>query len=1165
MLHLWPRISALQEEQHFLGTVEGDPATIGRTSAFTTILPNPIVGDDANAYRPFAVLQPHPHNYPPPFFVERELSDIFKLLGEPSANIGGGANHLKNLLYGERLGVELFRRADGGRPWPQTLPSQTAIPYVLPIPFESLGIKPTDPPTVTPGQRLDRREMFACGLSWSNVLAHALFRYVIDPTRLDQLNPDQPFVQTNLYVVASLAEPLSSALIWPLLAELKETLSTSNLVRVVGIFATGSFAPDATRSIEEAACYAALCELEALQGVPSKEGSTNDLRAVVGRMMSNRPSWTDRVGMPLFDHIYLLDREKSNQSLARDSLEMTVLAANALEAFLTVQGDTYIDQNLVYRTPASLLGTYSLLGSASNYVPLGAYLQAALDEEKKRLARELILEESPQEKQVDKSLIALGATPEGVVRDLLEPRTIRVFSRISKPPAGRTRRRVLRILPWTRKRATFTSEVDDDWLPDLFIRRAYIFPPSVEAQMQEPKTAWRWRAVTESQADTAIRDIEKGLKTTYLENVWGLFYNTPEVEEGNVEATLADYHTRTWAERRIDDPRTLPHAVYLALQQSVADISSGPGGLRLARARVKAWLDETNRLLRTKRVTDHAQVEQWAEQDRDDYRAWQRKFVRVAGGPPHAAASGVRAVLFGLFLSFVAVVWLLSQTTAVDPYVYLLTGVVLTSIMVLVGLTPHMIWLYQIQRVKTRRIALALRRAEHIANKLLRETLLELYRQLRDHLKAMHNQLDATVEDLEKWAQPRDPVPIPPSEAIATHLHTPFIDTRLWEQAKERLRNHPAPKGANNSEYLTSSWQGRGANMRQWQMQGASMAQVVRLLLEKPLSKYELATVRNLEARKRAASAPTPGQAQQQVEDALKDVLKEQADNNWCGFAVGSPSATPRPECTACPNIKHMKCLFSRKDASEKDEWSLSTYVRGTIDSVLEYLLPKGRVLPNDRNLIRTLLRDYALEKLLFDPRAGTAKPSPLHENGRVHSASNGHNGTAGMDRAARKAYVGRMAQRVQPPSQPGAGAHSADAGAPGGLGSVQDPERYLESLLMRAKPAAGHDDVLVVDRHLETVSFGTTEEGNLSALNQASVRLKLELLASQDPLSITVVTTLNRLALENLTLTEQYMRENLRLHATQRRQLFLLTDDAEIEKLYGDPGGVLQYEEIVF
>ena len=78
--------------------------------------------------------------------------------------------------------------------------------------------------------------------------------------------PGDPFVQTTLYVVAPLYEPLTSALIWPMIAHQLNYLGQRHIAQVVGLFAAGSYATDSSRVIEDASCYAAMAELEAFTG-----------------------------------------------------------------------------------------------------------------------------------------------------------------------------------------------------------------------------------------------------------------------------------------------------------------------------------------------------------------------------------------------------------------------------------------------------------------------------------------------------------------------------------------------------------------------------------------------------------------------------------------------------------------------------------------------------------------------------------------------------------------------------------------------------------------------------------------------------------------------------------------------------------------------------------
>ena len=118
--------------------------------------------------------------------------------------------------------------------------------------------------------------------------------------------------------------------------------------------------------------------------------------ALAGTLVGPQPRTSaTQVGQPVFDHIYLLDREKSNQGLAEDSHELAVLAGNALEGFVAASADLFVQEQLGYGLRAADQRPYSLVGASADYVPVQQILHAVNRQEESRLVREWVLRNSP--------------------------------------------------------------------------------------------------------------------------------------------------------------------------------------------------------------------------------------------------------------------------------------------------------------------------------------------------------------------------------------------------------------------------------------------------------------------------------------------------------------------------------------------------------------------------------------------------------------------------------------------------------------------------------------------------------------------------------------------------------------------------------------------------
>ncbi|MGC8781134.1 MAG: hypothetical protein ACP5UQ_09750, partial [Anaerolineae bacterium] len=337
MLHLWPRLRLIQEAREVLGS-DRDLPNLDRLTAFAAILPEVASPPAAPPGAPFRVWQPNPERYPAPLYLERQLASIAAGMTQPTT---------PDLAHAERIGLRLLRRAQ-------------ADGYIRPL---SVASRPAAD-AGSDAWPATRGDLFRAGMMAAGPIARTLLSQVVDPTRLDSMQARDPLVQTTIYVIAPLAEPRASALVWPVVSELVEAFSRRHVSRVIAFFSTASFAPDDERAIEEATAYTALRELEALTGAADQDDRVTSLAQWIADC--GGATWAERVGKRLFDTVYLVDREKSNQALAESALDLAVLVGNAVEAFLTADGLGHIEQALGPET-ATNRPSYSVVGAASDH------------------------------------------------------------------------------------------------------------------------------------------------------------------------------------------------------------------------------------------------------------------------------------------------------------------------------------------------------------------------------------------------------------------------------------------------------------------------------------------------------------------------------------------------------------------------------------------------------------------------------------------------------------------------------------------------------------------------------------------------------------------------------------------------------------------------------
>ncbi|MBP1778445.1 MAG: hypothetical protein H6Q86_4456, partial [candidate division NC10 bacterium] len=291
MLHLWPRLRLIQEERQILG-IDRELPNLDRLTAFAAILPKTAPASGPLPVPPFHVLQPDLERYPAPFYLERQLASIEAEAAEASVS---------GLTHAERVGARLLKRVrDDG--------------YVRPLPV-TFRQPADDRSGERPASRVD---MFRAGIEAAGPTVRALVSQVIDPTRLDSMQTRDPFVQTTIYVIAPLSEPLASALVWPVVSELVGALKRRHVSRVIAFFSMASFAPDDGRAIEEATAHMSLRELEVLTGSVGQDDHPDLLSRLIADC--GGAVWEERVGKRLFDMVHLIDREKSNQALAESAL-----------------------------------------------------------------------------------------------------------------------------------------------------------------------------------------------------------------------------------------------------------------------------------------------------------------------------------------------------------------------------------------------------------------------------------------------------------------------------------------------------------------------------------------------------------------------------------------------------------------------------------------------------------------------------------------------------------------------------------------------------------------------------------------------------------------------------------------------------------------------------
>ena len=585
------------------------------------------------------------------------------------------------------------------------------------------------------GERLaSRAETFRAGIEAAGPIVRALLSQVIDPTRLDSMQSRDPLVQTTIYVIAPLSEPLASALVWPVVSELVGALKRRHVSRVIAFFSTASFAPDDGRAIEEATAHMSRRELEALTGSTGQDDRPDLLSQLIADC--GGAVWEERVGRRLFDVVHLIDREKSNQALAENALDLSVLAGNAVEAFLTADGLGHLERSL---GPETVTGrpSYSVLGAASDHVPLAEYIASAIEEEQKRVVRSAVLAAGDRPvadlrvadlrvTTVEANLRALGATPDALVRRFLDAGGTPMFEPATEPPSTA-------------------------WPPGARIAEEYFLPKADASDLRATKDPMRWRELLEFRAAGVAAEIKRAHGAA--QSAWGLSPDKLDGGERDLPSALGGDLEPTDVAVSRANARVIPKAADLAAEQIVADMCSAPDGILRARARLSGWLGAVGVLLHDLRqdtgATDNGDD---AYQTRLD--AWQWAFTSAAARHPQSVTLWRRIMVVACLGALgLAGIMLLQRSFELGQEGRIALIVGLAGALALLGAAAWLATSGRMRRLKRQRIALAQEDLSRLATRLLRRGLFCAYSQLAGELSGLQAAVEDALVDLSDWTQ----------------------------------------------------------------------------------------------------------------------------------------------------------------------------------------------------------------------------------------------------------------------------------------------------------------------------------------------------------------------------------------------------------------------------
>ena len=501
--------------------------------------------------------------------------------------------------------------------------------------------------------------------------------------------------------------------------------------------------------------------------------------------------------------VHLIDREKSNQALAESALDLAVLAGNAVEAFLAADGLGHLERSL---GPETVTGrpSYSVLGAASDHVPLAEYITSAIEEEQKGVIRSAILAAGDRPVTVEAELQALGATPDAFVRRFLDAGGTPMFELATDPPSPA-------------------------WPPEVRIAEGYLLPKAEASDLRETKDPMRWRELLEFRAAGVAAEVKRVYGAAQV--AWGLPPDDLDGGERDPSSALGGDLEPTDSAISRANFRVIPKAADLAAEQIVADVCSAPDGILRARARLSGWLGAVGALLHDlQQETGATANDDDAYQTRLD--AWQWAFTSAAASHPQTLRLWVRVLVVACLGSLgLAGILLLQRSFDLGREGRIALVVGLAGALAVLGAAAWFATSGRMRRLKRQRIALAQEDVSRLATRLLRRGLFRAYSQLAGELAGLQVAVEDALVDLSDWARAEPELQRAASDAGDVPTRAAVTHEELWESVRDHVRRESAD-GEHGLERFRALWRKDGNDSPQWLPEGSRLARRLRTALD---------------------------------------------------------------------------------------------------------------------------------------------------------------------------------------------------------------------------------------------------------------------------------------------------------------------------------------------
>lgn len=755
MMHLWPRLQAAQEQRAALSS---NPTDLSRLTSFGAVLADPLIDSQQRAQ--FYLRQPRPDQPLPPFYIERTLNrlerDLPRAFDEQTAGVLTAAEKQATLLL-QSTEPMLQPLEVPGRPF------HLPVTGLTPSAAGGNGAQPRL-------RRATRQDMFQAALTHTVPISRLLETHLLDPIRQDDLVADDPFVQTTLYVIAPLFEPLTSALIWPLVAQFMERVGQRHVAQVAAFFATGSYATDLTRPVEDAAAFTALAELETLTGL-QRHPDQQVTATLEQTVQAYAPHLQEAIGRPLFDYVYLLDREKSNQGLAQNSHELAVTTANALEALIVAGGNLFVQEQLGVGIHAGEGRAYSLIGAAGDYVPLTQVLHAVNRQEESRLVRDWVLRNSDKSPAGTPTPSA-PATP--ATTDLMEleltPQSV-----------------LTQLAPHLSDLLVNSTPTTID---ELSVADRFVLPKATAQQLRHVRAA-QWREAFHAHYRELDEYLQLAVGTTYLNEAWGI----QAVEPG-----------REWFLYEVDD-RLVPATVSKMQRKLLEILAASPAGLTQAHLQTERWLREIDQQRQRLQTVATPNARHLARVQRLlALRNWEISYLHDSSTAPALWSVLVRAGAVSLLAGLIVFIYLFILQRPWSHIQDTLGLVGFTLGILIAGLTIYRIKESRVQKLQQERIALAQATLTSQLREGVSDGLVRVYSRLTELVSNWNRMLAEAAGELSTLSTPPTVPSAPPPGVPLLAIYQPHLNEQLWQRCLAYLRTQLDTQGQRSEERLERMW-----------------------------------------------------------------------------------------------------------------------------------------------------------------------------------------------------------------------------------------------------------------------------------------------------------------------------------------------------------------------